>query len=58
MKQNLVDRLDKIRQSEKDTGKTRKERVYHTAFDPFVELIMDKHFAVDLCVCMCVVAWH
>lgn len=51
MKQNLMNRLDKIRQSEKD-GKPRKERVYHTAFDLFVELIMEQHFAVDLCVCM------
>ena len=56
VKQNLVDRLEKIRQSEKEMGKTQKERAYHAAFDTFVELIMEKQFKVSLYVCMC--AWY
>lgn len=48
VKQDLVDQLEQIRQSEKAIGKTRQARVYHVAFNAFVRLIMGKHFTVDL----------
>ena len=55
LKRDLVDQLAQIRQSEKEMGGTRKERVYHAAFDTFVRLIMGKCFMVDLYVCMYVI---